>query len=549
MSKEIEKLLKARIPIWAAMAAIGAYFYREYPISLIGILAIFIVESLFSLAALAIKDKKIIQDTWLFLFGFIDLLGITGIIYLTGGIQSAFPFLYALSIVGLGIISRPLHVFFWAFFSSIFYGAVLYFQYYGIVPNPVSQDISYITSGYVVLRVVLYSLFFFFIAAFISFFRESMKKKNIALDQARRELHQLELDTIAILNNIPSGIFAIEKDGKVLFSNYAAQKILGIKGDCDLQTLKERVPEFAKELERVLGTVCEAKRREITIKSPDGTNRPIGLNHTYLLKSDGTLRGVIIVFQDLTEIKELEWELRRRDRLAAVGEFSAHLAHEIRNPLTALRGSVELLREMHVDGESKQLMDLILKESDRLNRIVTDFLQFARISKPKKERVNLSDVVHRVLDWGRQVAMLRKNVVVEDNVKRDEAWIEGDPDQIEMVLTNLFQNALDAMPKGGKISVTLGKGGEELSRLESGTIKVPKGKIAIQVKDTGVGVDKEEITRIFEPFFTTKREGTGLGLSIVQKIVAHHKGEIRVESKKGGGTVFTVFFPEADNDE
>jgi two-component system sensor histidine kinase PilS (NtrC family) len=268
----------------------------------------------------------------------------------------------------------------------------------------------------------------------------------------------------------------------------------------------------------------------------------------YVLRDAEQARGHVVIFQDVTEVVEMEGELRRSERLAAVGRLSASIAHEIRNPLAAISGSIQMLsRRMEAlepAGEARQLMDIVLRETDRLNRLVTDFLHYARPGPPRRESLRVAELIAEV---GKMFEAARPEAVrLEVDVPADLS-VSADAAQLRQVLWNLVLNACQAMPSGGRLRISARpaaepepQGGSREGRRE---VAEKSCGVEISVADEGIGIAPEVMERIFDPFFTTRREGSGLGLATVHRIVEEHGGSIRVESAPGKGTSVRVRLP------
>jgi two-component system sensor histidine kinase PilS (NtrC family) len=280
----------------------------------------------------------------------------------------------------------------------------------------------------------------------------------------------------------------------------------------------------------------------------------------YIMKDDaGEPSGHVVIFQDVTKVVEMEAELRRSERMAAVGQLSASLAHEVRNPLAAISGSIQMLQTRlgSMEGfggspEPGKLMGIALREIDRLDRLIADFLGYARPGPLNLRALRVRAVVADVLEIFE--ASRSEDVEVRTRID-DELSVRADPDQLRQVLWNLVINAAHAMPEGGVLEVSGARiageapqEGSQESRKE-GEDEVKVDLVEIVVADGGVGIAAEELTRIFDPFYTTKREGSGLGLATVHGIVAKHGGSIRVESKVGCGTTIRVRLPAAEGCE
>jgi two-component system sensor histidine kinase PilS (NtrC family) len=258
------------------------------------------------------------------------------------------------------------------------------------------------------------------------------------------------------------------------------------------------------------------------------SDRIIGLTISDTRDSEGNKTGYICIFQDITQLKNLEAEVKRKATLAAIGELSTNMAHEIRNPLASLKGSIEMLKEGTLSKDhGEKLMDIAVSEMDRLNKIISDFLSYSRPMPPEFSWFDL----HRVLD---DTVELMKSATVSANsitIKKDFTGycdLYGDPSKLRQVFLNLAMNAIESMPGGGTVTI-----GTEKS----------DGGLTIFFEDTGVGIPKENLEEIFYPFFTTKEKGTGLGLSIAYRILEEHGGGIRVDSTGGLGTRFEVLIP------
>ncbi len=263
-----------------------------------------------------------------------------------------------------------------------------------------------------------------------------------------------------------------------------------------------------------------------------------GLSVSILTEESGGIRGVIAIFSDLTEAKQLEKKVRATDRLAAVGELSASIAHEIRNPLAAISGSVEVLQtELSLTGENARLMELMVKESSRLNVILSDFLSYARINRPTYTKVELCHTVGEVRE------LLRLNEAVPDNIslelESDDSivYVIGDENLIKQLLMNLAMNACEALDgKPGRIVFGI-------------VVDSHSQSVSLRIEDNGPGIGAEHLERIFQPFYSTKTKGTGLGLAIVHRIAEALKLKLQVESHPGKGAVFTIQFQSYSQDQ
>ena len=361
---------------------------------------------------------------------------------------------------------------------------------------------------------------------------ERTRLQRQTLDRASREVERARLDTDRILESMASGVLTLDVAGTVLHMNRAAADLLG----APFEAVRGRgchavFGEGRKALlDRVLGTLATGRtltREEVTLTTTDGRRVPVGLSTSFLTEDDGARRGVIAVFADLSEFKAVEERARRSETLAAIGQLSAGIAHEIRNCLNPISGSVEYLqKELVLSGESAHLMGLIVTECDRLNRFVTELLDYAREPRFLIEAVPVGDMAADALDLARRHPAWRPEIalVLEDGGEGCAALL--DREHFKRVLTNLLQNAIEAQDGPGRVTVRI--------RPEGGN------RVAVEVHDTGPGIRAEDLPRVIEPFFTTKRGGTGLGLAIAARIIERLGGRLAVTSAAGQGTTFTL---------
>jgi two-component system sensor histidine kinase PilS (NtrC family) len=259
----------------------------------------------------------------------------------------------------------------------------------------------------------------------------------------------------------------------------------------------------------------------------------------------------VVIFQDVTEVVEMERELRRSERLAAIGKLSASIAHEVRNPLAAISGSIQLLKRkgdtLGGRAEARRLMDIVLRETDRLNLLITDFLEYARPAPPQLEPVVLAEALSELLQ------MFAAGVPDDVQVRVDvdpELAVAADPAQLRQIFWNLALNACQAMPRGGAVSIAAQPVAEAAPQEPRSTgrneVEEKNAWVEVTVRDEGVGIPPEMLDQVFDPFFTTKEEGSGLGLATVHRIVEAHGGSIRLESTVDSGTVMRIWFPRVE---
>jgi len=369
--------------------------------------------------------------------------------------------------------------------------------------------------------------------------------QQMRLSAARVQLLRLADETEDVLNSLSGGLLTVDQAGRVGHFNPAAERILGlaveqVRGRELRAAFAGRAPLLHEKLERSLRERAPIHRFELQVAQAGGNTRPIGLSTSLLRTAGGEERGLLATFQDLSDVRRMQERVRRADRLAAVGELAASIAHEIRNPLAAIANSTDMLRdELPVKGEQRKLMDLIVKESERLNRILDDFLEYARVRPVQAQVVPVAHALDEVVtllrchpDIGDQLS-----IRVEDRTG-GRAQVRVDEPQMKQVYVNLALNAFEAMEHRGTLTVVI----EPCAGDDVGLLDTPCVRLVF--RDTGPGVAPGEETAIFEPFHTTKTHGTGLGLSIASRIVESHGGRIDVATHPEGGAEFSIYLPD-----
>ena len=485
---------------------------------------------------------RAVRSLTLFQF-LLEIVVVSGVVYSTGNVQSSFSALYVLVIVSAALRYRLVGTLIIASVVSGAYVTIIWLGFGGGMEGLSFQALQTIFTGE---DAAFYSIFLhlliFYLVAFISgYLAERLKLESQTLADTSRALHRARLETDDILRHLNSGLLTIDRDGYVVYFNRAAERILGyreqqVRGMHCRDVFGGRMPVLATVLMEALTDGVTHPRKEIEISTADGGRVPLGLATSLLTEEGGRVRGVIAIFSDLTEAKRLEEKVRAADRLAAIGELSASIAHEIRNPLAAISGSVEVLRrELHLKGDEARLMDVIVRESNHLDKILTDFLMYARIDRPAYHRVELCRIIGDIIDVLRHHRTCRPDHRIEWAPRDTVTYVTGDEDLIRQLLLNLAINACEAIgEQPGTVSFTLHDDPET-------------DAVIVRVADTGPGIPDDVRERIFEPFFSTKTKGTGLGLAIVQRICATLGLGIEVSSGPEG-TVFTLRFPRTATD-
>jgi two-component system sensor histidine kinase PilS (NtrC family) len=353
------------------------------------------------------------------------------------------------------------------------------------------------------------------------------------------ELYHARLATGDILRHLNSGLLTMTGQGEIVFFNHAAESILDLKGsevsgrDCR-NVFAGRLQPLADGLLEALASGQQTSRQEFEISDGGGRALPIGVSTSILFNHDGTPRGLIAIFQDLTQAKIMEERMRHADRMAAVGELAASMAHEIRNPLAAISGSVEVLKnDLTVSGDDEKLLSLIITESGRLNKILSDFLMYARVGRTQFRKIDVQGIISDTIEIVRRHPAFSPAMTIEVEPAGGLTYIFGDADQLKQLLLNLAVNACEVLGDTGGVI-----------QFGATAFTDPDGErmVAVTVRDTGPGIPADILDKIFLPFFSTKKKGTGLGLAIVSRLIEAHNGRIEVSSILGHGTEFRLYF-------
>ena len=478
----------------------------------------------------------------------IDHLFITALIYFTGGKESFFPITYIFTIIGSSMIFYKRGALLSASFSSLLYGLLLLLQLHHWI-NPLGQPSSYDTSQ-IFYSLIIYMATFYIVAFLSGVVSEELKKKKKELIQKQVDYNQLETFNRNIIQSLDSGLLTIDLSGKINFLNRTAEKILNRNGEELKHTsIFDLFPNIHDVLEQVKKKISKPssdyQRYETLLTNHHEKKIYLGFSISPLTNPEGSLIGHTLIFQDITKFKEMEEQMKRVDKMAAVGVLAAGMAHEIRNPLASLSGSIQMLKsELSLDHHQQHLMEITLRESERLNALITDFLLFAQPPQTHKILYPIGRIIDETIDLFFQSPSFHDGVRILRPTRNEEILTSIDPDQMKQVFWNLFINAAQAMTHGGEIQVQLGKGNAwGIASLPASLQLKGKDWVKISIADSGYGIAQEEKEKIFEPFFTTKENGTGLGLSIVHKIIENHDGLIKVESDLGRGSTFTLFLP------
>jgi two-component system, NtrC family, sensor histidine kinase PilS len=390
-----------------------------------------------------------------------------------------------------------------------------------------------------VQTVGLFDIAFLVVGLLSARLAERQSRSDVRLAAATQSLASLRALHERIVESIRSGLVTTDLEGRIYTFNAAAEEITGyrerdVRGQ-DASVFFGELKEHITDSLQAAETGEASPRFETYCLTAEGLRLRLGFSMSPLFAETGETTGMVITFQDLTQIRTLEETSRRQDRLAAIGRMAASIAHEIRNPLAAMRGSIQMLRaEMDSDGSQTELMEIILRESDRLNTIIADFLNYARPRSLIQSRVDVGDLLYQTFSLLRHSPEINENQRIEEQLPEEPLVVDADAGQLKQVFWNLARNALQAMPQGGTLRATV-----EMNS---------NNRVRISFADTGRGMTPDQVEHLFEPFSSTTG-GTGLGLSIVYQIVREHGGTINVRSLEGQGTTITVELPTPVEEE
>jgi two-component system sensor histidine kinase PilS (NtrC family) len=458
----------------------------------------------------------------------VDLALVTWLAAYTGGRGSQFVLFYALVVITGGVLGRV--------GGGLLAAAGACAGFLALPALAAPLGVSDVVSD-ALIKPELMVTFLTIVGVLAGVLGERVQRTAGDLERTERELDRVKVDNDAILRHLATGVLTVDETGAIGYLNPAAAQVLGVRAE-DLcgRPVEEAFPA---RLDGLRALVQDSRdqgrgraRAELTVTTASGRTLPLGASTNVLMHED-KLTGVVAVFQDLTEVREMERRARRNETLAEVGALAAGIAHELRNGLKPISGSVEVLqRELNLEGEASDLMNLIARESARLNKFVTDLLSYSRERDLALEPVKLDDHLRELVSTLRHDPRRAADVQVEYRGVPDapeDARLAIDPEQMRQVWLNLAANALEAVGERGTLTVSWSVRDED--------------QVAVEFRDDGPGIAADDLRRVGEPFFTTKRGGTGLGLAIALRIVERHGGGLTLESAAGRGTTARVTLP------
>jgi len=465
---------------------------------------------------------------------YLQILGDLGLVcmlvYSSGGPTSVFTFLYLVVIGAAAFLLYRTGAVVIASVAALAHGLMVELTAYEVLPRPGMTPVGHWGPERIGYNLAITIIGFYGVAFMVSYLSEKLRGARAELESRQQALSRIQTLYANVIASMSSGLVTADSRERVTFLNQAGADILGVvPGRAAGRPLSEIGLNLPSEWEEIRRRTRgrEGYRAEIEIARED-SRRVLGYS-VRALKDPSGEDGALIVFQDLTEVKKLERQARFNEQLAAVGELAAGIAHEIRNPLASISGSVQVLsHELSVGSAERRLMEIIVSESNRLSRILEEFLRFVR---PQERRVAVFDVagnLQEVLELFRMSDEISDAHTIKLEALPPMSLLAGDRDQIRQIIYNVAKNAVRAMPDGGTLAVEGFEDGAWYS---------------IKFRDTGRGMSEEEIARVFTPFSTAFDGGTGLGMAIVRRIVEDHGGAIDVESKPGEGTTVTILLP------
>ncbi len=482
-----------------------------------------------------------------------DVVIVTSLVYFSGGGESVFTFLYALVVLYGALFLDRNGVVLGSGLAAAGYGFVLFGTELGWLPAPgivgAGRPLSVLGAYW-----GFYAGALLVLGMLANTLSAELRRTGAALDRRTTDLRRLRDLHLRTVESIGSGLLTTDDGGRITSFNPEAERITGVvAADATGQRVDDVIAGTGAILDLAVGqkaTGAVIDRERISYRNVRDEELFLGLAASSLRNEEGEQVGHVLIFQDVTGVVSMERELRQAERLAAVGEMAARMAHEIRNPLASISGSVQVLQGTsgHADPEHDRLMGIVVREVDRLNHLISDFLRYSRPAPIKPERVRLADLVREVAEISESEEGQRLEVSLELDGRVE---VMADPSQLKAVIWNLWINAKEAMNGQGRLSARVFRIPGDRSQDDrparrnersAGPACGPTGEgvAVLEIEDSGPGIEQDVLEMLFEPFFTTKRDGTGLGLATVRRIVEQHGGEIEAMKDRAQGACFRV---------
>jgi len=483
-----------------------------------------------------------------------DLCVIGGIIFTTGGVESPLSFLFLFVIVASSVMLPRSACYLTASGASIIYGLLVDLEYFSLIQPTYffPKSTASFQGAYLFYTIAINIASFFSVAYLSSILNNRLRLIKDELQNKDIDYKKLQEFHRNVVQNMVTGLMTTDLEGRVTSVNIASENITGYLVD---ESIGKYCYELLKmdELSRLFiykgDNISMPYHMEGECLRKDGDTVLISLKISHLISQEADpkknmeqqVEGYICVFEDRTEIHDMEEKMKQSEQMAAVGKFSAGLAHEIRNPLASLSGSIQVLQQtLEVDEDQQRLMNIVIKETERVNDIVSDFLSYAQPRKNKPTVIDLTQLLQDIVILMKNSNEYDPSINIQLVAPPDHIIIQSEEAQIKQMIWNLCINGIQAMDKSGNLTMTLKK----VEGYQHKKFKTNRRGVVIIVEDQGRGIPLDEQETIFDPFFTTREEGVGLGLPTVKQIVERFAGHIGVESEPGHGTCFDVFLPQ-----
>ncbi len=534
LAKKLQWLIAARLATAVVLLAVGAFLIKDSAddeswSNKLPVFFTVVVLTLIYAGAQRFSSRFLLQARLQFA---LDVFLVTWLVWSSDVLHSPYTALYIVIIAVASLFLGPRDAMVISVGCAAAFTGCALAVINGIANHPATPVLKSSLSQSI-QSVGLFDVAFLVVGLLSARLAERQSRSDVRLIAATQSLANLRALHERIVESIRSGVVTTDLQGRIYTFNSAAEEITGhrqsaVRGkeaSIFFGELQQRIEESTRATE--LGKTNP--RFESDCFTAEGLRLRLGYTMTPLFSEAGESTGMVITFQDLTQIRALEETSKRQDRLAAIGRMAASIAHEIRNPLAAMRGSIQMLRsEMEGESAETELMEIILRESDRLNRIITDFLTYARPRSIVNATVDIGDLVKQTFTLLRHSPEVKDSQIISEDIPSEPLFAEADAEQMRQVFWNLARNALQAMNQGGTLQAEVRNGS--------------KDRVRITFSDTGRGMSPQQVEHLFEPFSSTTG-GTGLGLSIVYQIVRDHGGTITVRSREGLGTTITIELP------